>query len=279
MSHELSPTNELQTQVVQLGARDRNTARAAETALASKGEAGIAAAIWGLSHPNVRMRRGCAGFMDHHGTDTCFEPLRQAALYDPAPSVRRMAVHSATCQECKQCPLTGDLIGLLIEVALSDTNRRVRLNALWGLHHPQDARAVAALKSILREADPELQVAAYHALVSQDPTYQGDPVGLHVQVALSSAHKSERLKALLVLRRLPQDTRSKAAREQILQTETDPRLRSYAHHALKHQDPSYKAAFDAKARERGIAAARTRRQSKSCSFPGCVEPSPGLVAR
>ena len=260
MSNELSPTDELQALVVQLGVRDLYTARAAETALASKGEAGIAAVIWGLSHPNVRVRGGCAGFMDHHGTDACFEPLRQAALHDPAPSVRRMAVHSASCQECKPCPLTGDRVGLLVEVALSDTNRRVRLHALWALHHPRDARAVAALKTILDEADPELQIAAYYALVSQDPDYQGDPVGLHVRIALSDAHKSERLKALWGLRRLPQDPRARAALEQILRTETDPRLRSYAHHALKHQDPSYKAAFDAQARERGMAAARTRNE-------------------
>jgi hypothetical protein len=260
MNDALDPTAELQAQVVQLGTRDRNAARVAETALASRGEAGIAAAIWGLSYPNVRVRRGCAGLTDHHGTDACFEPLRQVVLYDPAPSVRRMAVHSATCQECKPCPLTGGLVGLLIEVALRDPNRRVRLNALWGLHHPQDARAVAALESILREADPQLQLDAYYALLSQDPTYQGDPVGLHVQVALSSAHKSVRLKALLGLRRLPQDSRARAALEQILRTETDPRLQSYAHHALKHQDPSYKAAFDAKARERGIAATRTRKE-------------------
>jgi HEAT repeat protein len=258
MSNELAPSDELRALVEQLGAEDWNTAMAAQTALAGTGEPGIAAAIWGLSHPNARVRRGCAGFMDDYGTDACFEPLRRVALYDPVPSVRRMAVHSATCQECKQCPLTGDLVGLLVQVALSDTNRRVRLHALWGLHRPQDPRAVAALKSILEEADPELQIAAYHALVSQDPTYQGDPIGLHVRVALSDAHKSERLKALWGLRRQPSDARARAALEQILRTETDPRLRSYAHHALKHQDPSYKTAYDAQARERGIAEARTR---------------------
>jgi HEAT repeat protein len=255
MNDALDLTPELQALVEQLGTRDY---AAADAELAARGEAGIAAVLWGLSHPNVRVRGGCAGFLDHHGTDACFEPLRQVALHDPAPSVRLMAVHSASCQECKPCPLTGDLVGLLVEAALTDTNRRIRLHALWSLHRPQDARAVAALKSILEQADPELVVAAYDALVSQDPTYQGDAVGLHVQVALSSAHKSERLKALLGLRRLPQDTRARTALEQILRTEADPRLRSYAHHALKHQDPSYKAAFDAKARERGIAAARVR---------------------
>jgi hypothetical protein len=172
--------------------------------------------------------------------------------------VRRAVVHSATCQECKPSALTGDLVGLLVEVALSDTNRRIRLHALWGLHQPQDARAGAALERIVHDGDPELLVAAQNALISQSPAHQGDPVGVFVRVALSDAHKSERLKALLGLRRLPQDPRATAALERILRTETDPRLRSYAHHALKHQDPSYKAAVDAQARERGISKARAR---------------------
>ncbi len=147
MNDTLDLTPELQALVEQLGARDWNEARAAEAALVSRGDAGVAAAVWGLSHPNVRVRVGCAGFMDHHGTDACFASLRQVALHGPAPSVRRMAVHSATCQECKQCPLTGDLIGLLVEVALRDTNRRVRLNALWGCTTRRMHRLNIALKS------------------------------------------------------------------------------------------------------------------------------------
>jgi hypothetical protein len=255
MSDEPHPAPELQALVEQLGARDQTAARTAEAALASHGEVGLAVAIAGLSHPDAHVRGACAAFMDHHGTDACFSALRQVALYDRAASVRRMAVHSATCQECKPSPLTGDLVGLLVQVALSDTNRRIRLHALWSLHQPQDARAVVALERVLREGDPELQIAAYNALVAQNPAYQGDPVGLHVRVALSNAHKSERLKALLGLRRLPPDIRARAALERLLRTETDPRLRSFAHHALKHQDPNYKAAFDAQARERGISMA------------------------
>ncbi|HEY7091661.1 MAG TPA: HEAT repeat domain-containing protein, partial [Ktedonobacterales bacterium] len=121
-----------------------------------------------------------------------------------------------------------------------------------------DARAIAALEGILHDGDPDLQVAAYQALVSQNPAYQGDPVGVYVRVALSDAHKSERLKALLGLRRLPPDPRAKSALRQMMRAEADPRLRSYAHHALKHQDPEYKAAFDAQARERGISRVRAR---------------------
>src|SRR5260221_11754607 len=98
MNDALDLTPELQALVEQLGTRDRNAARAAQTALASRGETGIAAVIWGLSHPNVRVRGGCAAFLDHHGTDACFAPLRQGALHDPAPFGLRMAFHSASCQ-------------------------------------------------------------------------------------------------------------------------------------------------------------------------------------
>ena len=167
----------------------------AEQALASVGQAGIEAVLWGLAHPKVRVRRGCADFMDHHGTDACLVPLREVALHDPAPSVRRVAVHSVTCQRCKPVPLTGDLIGLLVEVALTETSRRTREQAIWGMRfQPHDARAVAAL-------------------------------------------------------------------EQILRTETDQRLRGAAHHALKRQNPAYKAAFDTQMREGGIAEARARQEN------------------
>jgi len=179
MSDERDPTLELQALVEQLGAGDWRMALEAETALARAGQAGIEAALWGLAHRNA-----------------CFAALQWTALHDPAPSVRRVAVHSASCQRCKPCPLTGDLVGLLAQMALSDTNRRMRENAIGGLRYqPQDARAVAAMETILR-------------------------------------------------------------------TETDPRLRREAHHALKHQDPNYRALVDAQARERGIATARARKEQQ-----------------
>ena len=196
MSNELDPVHELQVLAEQLGAPDWRMVLEAQTALVRAGPAGIDAVLCGLSHPNVSVRRGCAGFLDHHGTDACFALLKWVALHDPAPSVRRVAVHSASCQRCKPCPLTGDLVGLLVQAALSDSNRRVREHAIGGLRHqPQDARAIAAL-------------------------------------------------------------------EQILRTETDPHLRREAHHALKHQDPNYKAAVDEKAREQGIAVARARKEQQ-----------------
>ena len=182
---------ELQELAVQLGDR-WGMAPEAERSLERAGQAGADAILWGLSHPDARVRRGCAGYLDHHATDACFPQIRWLALHDPAAKVRREAVHSATCQQCKPTPLTGDLVGLLVQVALEDPSRRVRSEAIAGLLHsrPPDARAAAALEHILR-------------------------------------------------------------------TETNTRLHSQAHQALKHQDPAYRARVDEQARQRGIAAART----------------------
>ncbi len=194
MSDEFDSTRELQAQAVQLGDHDWRVVMEAAQVLGRAGKAGIDAVLWGLSHPNARVRRGCAGFMDHNATDVCFPQIRWLALHDPAAKVRRVAVHSATCQQCKPSPLTGDLVGLLVQVALEDPNKHVREKAIGGLRsHPPDTRAVAAL-------------------------------------------------------------------EQILRTETDAHVRSQAHHALKHQNPAYKARVDEEARERGIAAARGRKE-------------------
>lgn len=174
MDDELDPTPELRAWVEQLGARDWRRAGEAEAALERAGQAGLEAALWGLSHPEVHVRRGCANYMDHHGTDECLAPLQELALHDPAPSVRRVAVHSASCQRCKPCQLTGDLVGLLVQAALTDTSKRVRHQAIGGLRHqPRDARAVDALESVLRtEQDPRLRREAHLALKHQDPAYR-----------------------------------------------------------------------------------------------------------
>src|SRR5690348_12877724 len=196
MSDEFDVTPELQAWAAQLGAREWRQVSEATTALAHAGQAGLAAVLWGLSHPNARVRRGCAGFLDHHATDACIPQLREVALHDPASNVRRVAVHSVTCQQCKPSPLSGDLVGLLVQVARSDPNRRVRETAIDGLGaQPRDARAVVAL-------------------------------------------------------------------EQILCTETHPDVRRAAHHALKAQDPNYKARVDTRAREQGIVAGREKREQR-----------------
>src|SRR5215471_1140619 len=197
MSDKLDPSYKLHDLVEQLGANDWRIVMEAETALTSAGQAGIDAVLWGLSHPHTHVRRGCAGFLDHYGTDACLVPLQWVALHDPAPSVRRVAVHSASCQRCKPSPLTGDLVGLLVQAALSDTNRRVREQAIGGLRsQPRDARAVAVLEQILRtETHPSLRREAHQALKHHDPNYRArvDAQAREQGIAAARARKEQQM--------------------------------------------------------------------------------------
>jgi len=174
---------DLQQLVELLGSRDWRLVATVQQTLAGAGEPGIGAVVAGLSHAQVRVRRGCADFLDHYGTDACVDALRGAALYDPVASVRRAAVHALLCQRCKPCPLTTDLTDFLIQVALEDSSARVRGAAVWGLAtHPRDQRAIAALKHILRqESNPGLLLGAHQALAHQDPAYH-EAVNLHARV-------------------------------------------------------------------------------------------------
>jgi HEAT repeat protein len=165
---------ELERQVELLGSHDWRVAGAAVQALVSAGDAGMEAVMRGLSHPHPRVRRGCAEFMDHHGDDRCVVALLHAARHDPIAYVRRVAIHSYSCQRCKASPLGGDMVAPLIERALSDGNMRVRREAVYGLSvQLPDARAAAVLKTILeQETDRDLLRGARYALQRHDPAYR-----------------------------------------------------------------------------------------------------------
>jgi HEAT repeats len=165
---------DLQQLVELLGSRDWRLVARTWEALVALGDSGHNAVVAGLSHAEARVRRGCADFLDHYGTDACVDALRHVALRDPVDAVRRAAVHALLCQRCKPCPLASDLMDFLIQVALEDRSPRVRGEAIWGLGaQPRDPRAVAALKQILRqEARPGLLRGAHDALARQDPAYR-----------------------------------------------------------------------------------------------------------
>ena len=167
----LSPWRE---QVERLASRDYRVAGAAYETLAQAGTTAMRAVLDGLSHPSPRVRRGCADFLDHQGGDACLKALREVALQDPVPRVRRAAVHSLGCQRCKAHPLSGDLVELLVQVAESDGSLRVRQEAVYALGlQPLDPRAVAVLRRILdEEAARDLRAGAHAALKRQDPDYR-----------------------------------------------------------------------------------------------------------
>ena len=116
--------------------------------------------------------------MDHHADDTCVPKLVEMALHDPAPHVRRAALHAVQCQPCKPSPLTSDVVPLLIKSAAEDSNVKVRVSAVYGLGgQPRDARVVAALEAILRkESHPSVRGAAHGALKKQSPEYHRESI-------------------------------------------------------------------------------------------------------
>jgi HEAT repeat protein len=174
---ELEPLS-LGQQVERLGAKDWRIAGAAWQALIEAGQAGLEAALRGMAHPQPRVRRMCADFMDHQGTDQCVTALHDAAQNDPVPAVRRAAVHSLGCQRCKASPLPVDTVAFLIERLFAETSIRVRREAVAGLmFQPPDERAAAALRTVLQqETDRELRRLAHYSLQRHDPAYRQEVI-------------------------------------------------------------------------------------------------------
>lgn len=166
-------TNPLTELVLTLATRDWRRVAEAERELLAAGQDGRDAVIAGLGHPNPRVRRACAGFMDHHG-DTEGVRALVAALSDLVPNVRREAVHSMACDRCKAGPVAFDTIPLLLGVIENDPNPKVRREAIYGLARRQkDARVLPALHRLLEtETDPELRKGAHFILYHQDPEYR-----------------------------------------------------------------------------------------------------------
>ena len=75
LEEETTPHEQLslEQQVERLGARDWRVGLAAHAVLMEAGEAGLQAVIRGLSHLHPRVRRACAQFMDHEGSDPCVD--------------------------------------------------------------------------------------------------------------------------------------------------------------------------------------------------------------
>ena len=163
--------------IERLGGRDWRDVGAAVESLHQASDAGRNAALRALlTHPDARVRKGCADFMDHHGDDSCVPALAQAARHDSIAYVRRVAVHSLGCQRCKAAPLETDFVNLLIEVIEKDENARVRREAVYSLSQQKpDARIAAFLARLLNDpavADAELKKGAHFALKRHDPDYR-----------------------------------------------------------------------------------------------------------
>jgi HEAT repeat protein len=123
----------------------------------------MAAMLAGLSHPRWKVRRTCADFMDHFGDQRCVEHLLRA-LKDPKENVRRLALHSLSCQTCKTCPLNGDFVPPLAEMAQSDRSARARRIATATLgNYLHDSRAIAVLERLAEDVHDSVVAARARA--------------------------------------------------------------------------------------------------------------------
>ncbi len=101
-------------------------------------------------HPNARVRRECLGVLDHYANDESGEVFR-AAMFDPVPHVRVVALHGLACERCRVGELcASEVVTDLIRVLEVDPNPKVRHGAVLviaGLA-TRDTRVVDVLRRV-----------------------------------------------------------------------------------------------------------------------------------
>lgn len=108
--------------------------------------------ISAADHPNPKVRWFCAHELDHLATDESVDALLRLTR-DPVTKVRVEAVHALGCERCKQCNLSVDMVGLMVDFALNDPEEKVRGAAVFALGYlPADERAAAALQQIVDDS-------------------------------------------------------------------------------------------------------------------------------
>lgn len=135
----------------------------------------VDALLVGVRHHNPNVRYNCAHAMDMFADERCAVALLEL-LDDPVPRVRRIAVHSIACDDCKIAPLQPlvparrsqrqrDLVGIVVEMALHDPSIQVRRHATYALSMFEDVRATHTIETLLvRETDAAIRRNALAAL-------------------------------------------------------------------------------------------------------------------
>jgi len=165
----MDPNTEAARLVAQLETSDRETYWRAFATLNAMGDDAVPAVMAGLSHPDWRVRRGCALFADRNPHPALLERLK-LTLHDPKARVRMIAVHSMSCEHCKPGGNPVDAIPLIIDRLKNDRAIRVRRMAAAGLiafaDEPRAARALR--KALAVETDERLRRMAKWGLRSPE---------------------------------------------------------------------------------------------------------------
>ena len=139
---------------------------AAFLALYSRGKAAVPAIRAGLTHSDSNIRRWCASLADNFADAELFRAL-VPLLNDPKAEVRVWAVHSLSCETCKDSPNPIDAVPLLLERIESDVSMRVRRQAVSMLahHRSPDVRVLPVFQRLLmEESDRKLRLHAEHGI-------------------------------------------------------------------------------------------------------------------
>jgi hypothetical protein len=116
-----------------------------------------------VGHPSARRRREALGVLDHDANDESTWVFR-AALADPVPRVRIVALHGLGCERCRTEDLcVADVVPTLLRTLREDDSAKVRHAAvatLVGLAG-RDDRVTGALQRAARDdPDPLVRHAA-----------------------------------------------------------------------------------------------------------------------
>jgi HEAT repeat protein len=139
---------------------------AAMLALCARGPEVLPAVRAGLKHANWNIRRWSAAVADNFADSETLHAL-VPLLRDPKAQVRLWAVHSLSCETCKDGPNPIDATALLLERIESDESIKVRRQAAAMLahHRTPDARVLPVFKRVMaEETDRKLRLHAEHGL-------------------------------------------------------------------------------------------------------------------
>ena len=120
----------------------------------------------GLTHENWQIRRWCALFADNVADAETLRAL-VPLLRDPMSKVRVWAVHSLSCESCKDGPNPVDAIPLLLERIELDESIKVRRQAVAMLahHRTPDPRVLPVFNRIMADkGDRKLRLHAAQGL-------------------------------------------------------------------------------------------------------------------
>jgi HEAT repeat protein len=139
---------------------------AAFLALYSRGREAVPAIRAGLTHSDWNIRRWCASLADNFADAELLRAL-VPLLNDPKAEVRVWAVHSLSCETCKDGPNPVDAVPLLLDRIESDVSVKVRRQAvsMFAHHRSPDVRVLPVFKRLLmEESDRKLRLHAEHGI-------------------------------------------------------------------------------------------------------------------